>query len=484
MSRLSLTASSIAIRAFQKGRMAAVLAAALAVPSVTLAAWHSNPSTNDAVCTAAGTQADAKSCTDGLGGAIIAWRDARGADDDIYAQRVQADGTMPWTFNGLSVCSATGTQTGVRLVSDLNGGAILVWQDGRSGIFNIYAQRLDANGNALWASGGIELTTTTAESKQPEIISDGSGGAIVCWKNYVASNTAVYAQRLSSAGAFLWTPGGVVVRDTSLSNVGETQTAKLCEGATSGTAIIAWSDKRSGTEDIYAQRLDSSGAAVWAANGIVVCNSAGTQTMPAVGRDGSGGAVIAWRHQDSQIQTYAQRITSAGSAVWTNGGELGPTMQNIDTVSVESSGSTSTLVVTGGLDRYEGTSYDPTTGQPGFGGGAMLIFNQTGLPCAPVGVHTGGTTYLLVNAMLGGQAGITDIFGTRVNVAPASYVYSQATVTNATTNQRFPTAVSAGNGTAIVGWEDLRNGNSDIYVSMLKTNGALLPVALTSLSVE
>jgi hypothetical protein len=47
--------------------------------------------------------------SDNAGGAIIAWRDTRSVNWDVYAQRVNASGVAQWTANGVPLCAATGT---------------------------------------------------------------------------------------------------------------------------------------------------------------------------------------------------------------------------------------------------------------------------------------------------------------------------------------------------------------------------------------
>ena len=75
------------------------------------AAWPSDPTVNVPVCTAANTQQNPRSCSDGAGGAIIAWFDYRSdGSGDIYAQRIGRDGVPLWTANGVAVCTATGGQ--------------------------------------------------------------------------------------------------------------------------------------------------------------------------------------------------------------------------------------------------------------------------------------------------------------------------------------------------------------------------------------
>ena len=50
---------------------------------------------------------------------------------------------MQWTIDGIAICTATRSQSYPQLVSDGSGGAIFTWYDTRSGInHDIYAQRI------------------------------------------------------------------------------------------------------------------------------------------------------------------------------------------------------------------------------------------------------------------------------------------------------------------------------------------------------
>ena len=42
---------------------------------------------------------------DGNGGAFIAWHDARNGSYDVFVQRINGDGSIAWTANGVNVCN-------------------------------------------------------------------------------------------------------------------------------------------------------------------------------------------------------------------------------------------------------------------------------------------------------------------------------------------------------------------------------------------
>jgi len=141
--------------------------------------------------------------SDGEGGAIITWFDRRSGqsnEDDIYAQRVDANGNVLWNFNGVPVCMAQGLQRDPQLVSDGAGGTIITWQDRRSSVYDIYAQRVDANGTMLWTIDGAPISTDTDDQRFPQIISDGTGGAIIAWIDQRNGNLDIYAQNVNPDG--------------------------------------------------------------------------------------------------------------------------------------------------------------------------------------------------------------------------------------------------------------------------------------------
>jgi hypothetical protein len=271
-----------------------------------------------AVCTATGRQFGPRLDSDGAGGAVMAWLDFRGGEYcDVYAQRVNAAGTVQWAANGAPVCTAVNDQLSLDIVSDGAGGAIIAWHDLRlNPNYDIYAQRVDGSGTALWTSNGVAVCTAANVQKYPEMVSDGAGGAIVAWKDNRRGPDDLYAQRLNAAGTALWTVNGA-----SLCTTGTVQRFHQIVSDGAGGAILAWPDSRNGSWDIYAQRVSASGAARWTANGVPICTAAGAQEDPQIAADAAGATFIAWQDaRAGEYDIYAQRLTSSGAAQCTPNG--------------------------------------------------------------------------------------------------------------------------------------------------------------------
>jgi hypothetical protein len=270
------------------------------------------------LCTAAGAQTSPAIASDGAGGAIVTWNDARsGPVNDIYAQRVNAAGVPQWTIDGVALCTAAGGQHDPTIVADGAGGAIVTWYDGRNGVdMDIYAQRVSAAGVPQWTADGVALCTATGGQYAPTIVTDGAGGAVLTWSdNRNGTDLDIYAQRVSAAGVPQWTADGVAL--CTAAN-GQGNPTIVADGT--GGAIVTWSDERSvsgvdATNDIYAQRVSASGVPQWTADGVAVCTAAGLQSDPAIVSDGGSGAIVAWHDHRSgtTFDVYAQNVNADGT---------------------------------------------------------------------------------------------------------------------------------------------------------------------------
>jgi hypothetical protein len=105
---------------------------ALLLPRPAVAVWPTDPGVNVPLCSAGGAQFRPVSVSDGEGGAIVIWEDNRSGNQDLYAQRISADGAVLWTLDGVALCTATGDQWYPKIVSDSAGGAIVTWEDYRT----------------------------------------------------------------------------------------------------------------------------------------------------------------------------------------------------------------------------------------------------------------------------------------------------------------------------------------------------------------
>ena len=271
-----------------------------------------------AVCRASYDQSFVRVAPDGAGGAYLVWLDKRSGSKDLYAQHVDALGNALWTTDGMTICKASHEQNSVRIVADGVGGAVIVWADERPADYksDIYAQHVDATGAILWPSDGLAICTATDAQDWPEITMTDHARVIIAWQDQRNDHFDIYAQRLDASGNALWAPDGIAIADDSYS-----QSMPQIVSDDNGGAIISWEDARTSTTDIYAQQVEENGNLGWAAGGVSICSAADFQMNHRSAIDGNGGAIIAWEDRRGSYTTiYVQRVNAAGNVQWTTDG--------------------------------------------------------------------------------------------------------------------------------------------------------------------
>jgi FlgD Ig-like domain len=435
------------------------------------------------VSTATGVQLNPAIVSDGAGGAIVTWEDTRiDGLADIYAQRINSGGAPLWALNGIIVCAATNPQYDPTIISDGFGGAIVAWDDSRSGASDIYVQRLNAAGVALWLANGVSICVAANSQLYPMIVPDSAGGAIVAWHDDRSGTDNIYAQRVTATGTAQWTVNGVALCTVATAVWSDRNAASIAPDGTGG-AIVTWFDTRNGpVSDIYSQRVNASGAVQWAANGVPICTAPDYQDDPATLSDGIGGAFISWvdrRPATLPTDIYVQHVNASGAVQWTQDG---------------------VALCTAGYHRY-----NPMLAADGVGGaiisweddrsGDRNIYAQRVGPTGAiqwtpdgVSVCTASLPQIWPRIVSDGVGGaivtwndsrsgdfLYDVYAQRIDASGASlWAPDGVALSTAQEDQQYPKIIADGAGGAIVAWQDLRNGGYDIYAQRVTAGGIVL----------
>jgi hypothetical protein len=279
----------LAYPAFAGAFVLSLVMPALLVPNSALAAWPTKSGVNLPICTESGPQQWPDIVGDGAGGAIVTWEDHRGADWDVYAQHVLPTGVADpaWPVVGRSLCPATGDQRDPKIVTDGHGGAIITWVDHRGDCWHVYAQHLLATGvmDSAWPSAGRAVCSADSNQIRPRMVGDGAGGAIVAWLDSRAGarQKEIVAQHLLASGALdpAWPADAVVVCGVGASPSG---------------------DREMWVEAFILEQV----------------------TLAMVG-DASGGVIVVWdAKQDSSWDVRAHHVLSNGQLdhAWPTGGRI------------------------------------------------------------------------------------------------------------------------------------------------------------------
>jgi len=96
----------------------------------------------------------------------------------------------------------------VQLARDGSGGVFAVWLDARDGEADLYAQHLNATGDptAGWPAGGTAVCTDATPQQQPAIDLVSTGRAITAWNDARTGTSIVYAAALDATRGVLSVP--------------------------------------------------------------------------------------------------------------------------------------------------------------------------------------------------------------------------------------------------------------------------------------
>ncbi|MDZ4183247.1 MAG: hypothetical protein U1B83_10280, partial [Candidatus Cloacimonadaceae bacterium] len=145
---------------------------------------------------------------------ILLWEDTRGGDQDIWAQKINASGQTLWA-EPLPIAMKPGRQTIVGVVPSSDNNFILLWEDGEYNMPNtLWIQKFTSNGQTLWPEMGIPVTSESAYYYKSKLVANTVGGAYVFFRS-VMGVTPLRGQNLDAWGNQLWQAGGMDVHNLS-----------------------------------------------------------------------------------------------------------------------------------------------------------------------------------------------------------------------------------------------------------------------------
>lgn len=459
------------------------------------AQWNTNPSENTAICSTPPTQAartQIKTVSDGNNGMFVCWVDGRTVSGgSVYVQRVTNTNTALFTTNGVLVTGTTVSKGNLAMTTDGAGGVIISWTENN----DIYGQRIDANGNLLW-SGDKLLSVTTAGNQSGTVVaavnSNHAIAAFVDNRNSAASGNDIYLQKIDLA-----TGNRLLTIDTPVCKAPLNQTAIQIVPDGSGGAYVAWQDPRVATSDInvYAVRVNNDCLPVsgWTTDGNPVCIATGNQTVPIMISDRNNGVYITWgdfRAGSTNGDIYAQRIGLDGSPVWTTNGV--PVNTNIGSQQFQQILAVNDGAIFTWTDPRVSTSdrnifaqkISLTAGDTLWTAGGVKICDATGnqpsVTSDGLAITSDGNNGAIIvwNDTRNSGATGNDIYAQKINASGVvQWQNNGLLVSNAPANQGSIVGVeyvAATNG-ALVCWQDSRSGttNGEIYGAHISSDGNL-----------
>ncbi len=266
------------------------------------AQWSRDPGAPSVVCTPNqySSLATDSAVPDGYGGVLFPLQTLGGifGPADIRVQRVAATGgTSPgWPAGGVVVHSILSSSIGEqRVVADGTGGGIVIWNDGSSGMWRPWAQRVSATGVPQWTAGGVAISgSPTVNEHDLAVCADGAGGAYVAFEyDFSSSDHDIYVTHVLANG----TSSTFVAANSTLN---ETTPCIAADGV--GGFYLGFVSVNS-DPDLSFQHWSAQGSVTGSASLLM----SGSQSNPVAVADGFGAAWFAWRDDRSGSGTTQQR---------------------------------------------------------------------------------------------------------------------------------------------------------------------------------
>jgi hypothetical protein len=287
--------------------------------------WSNDAASNLALADRGGEETQAKIRPRADGGFYVSWFDNTDGGYDLRLQRLDAEGRELWPHGGILVADRTySSTTDYGFSVDPAGNALLSFQccTQQAADERIVAAKVDADGNLLWTGGRIAVSTSGEGEQISYVTATADGGAVVVWMN---DSGVGRAQKLAADGTALWGATGVNLPGPATGS--KFVADVIASGA--GDAIVSWSNQAGSTRLLRAQKLGAAdGAALWGTDGVRVADTGGLGAgyFPKMVADGSGGAVFAYTDFIGLVSyTRVQRVDAAGTRLLGADGVLATT---------------------------------------------------------------------------------------------------------------------------------------------------------------
>lgn len=184
------------------------------------------------VCTAVGAQTHPVIARDATG-TFVVWQDKRSGTWDIYGAAIVTDGAGHWSAVEFPVCTQAKSQT-----FPSTDGSTIVWQDYRNGGWDIYGAAITGAPPSVSVTPmGDPICAAYAAQTHPQV-----SGHLVVWQDdreaFLGYGADIWADDLASVTEF-----PIVV------NAGD----QVLPSLSSGTVL--WEDTRNGNSDVYGGRV-------------------------------------------------------------------------------------------------------------------------------------------------------------------------------------------------------------------------------------
>ncbi len=175
------------------------------------------------------------------------------------------------------------------IATNKSGNSILAWVDNAKGTRDVFAQRIDNNGNPIGKI--LEVNTNTREDQHlPAVAINENGSFIIAWstKGQDGDGYGVYARRYDKNGIY---SGNEFKVNTS--TTGDQWIPSVAMTNNGGFVVVWESTKDRGSYNIVGQKFDKTGNS-FGTEFFINSSSKGSQEFPKISMDSVGNFIVVW----------------------------------------------------------------------------------------------------------------------------------------------------------------------------------------------
>ncbi|MBL0063222.1 MAG: hypothetical protein IPP40_17500 [bacterium] len=451
-----------------------------------LAQWPSNPSQNLLICDHNGEQALPKIAALSEGGCYVAWQDLSSGNYDIYLQRLDADGVPQWA-NPCGILISDHPQdtwlTDWDIAVDIADNCILAINDIRNGADrDITVYSIGPQQEFLWGPDGIALSNNDGFEPDPRILPMENGDVVFAWQE----EDSIHIRKLDSEGqdvfnnpatiTFTQANGVSIPRLTALDSTG----FALSYLAQQGTQF-------SSPRYLYVRAYNDDGSARWVEPGIEIMNQSGIgiQMRPDLVSDGAGGVYVYWYDARGNVHhCYVQHIENDGVAHWTANGvsvDASPSELQMSPSAVNTGAGIVIFYQSSNTNQSQGgvqAQYLNTSGQAQWNANGVVIAPLAAEPCFNVKAFVQNGNYSVFYSQYAPGSQINTLLRASQlgEAGQSTWTPAIKELCTVVSEKGRPFTCINPLNQIIAAWPDARDGDMDLFVQNINSSGSLGPI--------
>lgn len=229
----------------------------------------------------------------------------------IHLVKGTPEGTFPWTAAVSEAGGIAAWQQLIPFASDGAGGAVLAWYEDRDSNMDndVYCQRIAADGSASMGMNGSLVSVSPANQQYyPKIAVDTAGQQVyVFYRETDANqnNAGLARQLMSFSGNRLWGETGPAYID-----IGPSECNTIASYLVPAGAVFLYAY---GTNNLFATCLNAADEVIWTQGSLMVANSVDPKMHYDCDTHPDNWSVLVWEQGNSAYDIYAMRINGNGS---------------------------------------------------------------------------------------------------------------------------------------------------------------------------